>query len=317
MTRTFSGQLGIGDHFINLAGQTSQVFAGRRNINVDHAAKLIMVNLGRSVDHLHIRHCVEVGGIQIAACMQRDLLEISDGVDLGLRVLHREHVVVAVLGIDPITGRDHAVRGQRRNHVVYRFLGRHPHPASHFAVDIELNARIVEVLRNQYVAHATELAHLRGDFGRGLVSLFLIVPADLDVNRSGQSEIDNRIHQAPGLKIVRKFRQIIRQFRSHAAHVLIAAHGVIFFEAHLNERRVLAGIAGVDRRKIRSDPDVRNDHVQVFWRNHLANVGFNTLDVLVGQFQACTGRRFDVDDKLARVSARKKAQAHHGKQARN
>ena len=152
------------DHFVNLAGQAPKILAGRRNINIDDAAKLIMVNLGRSVDHLHVRHRIEIGGVLVARGMQRDLLEIRDGVDLGLRVLHREHVVVAVLGIDPVAGSDHAVRGQRGDHVVYRFLRRHPHAPGHFAVDIELNARIVEVLRNKHVADAVKLAHLSRRF---------------------------------------------------------------------------------------------------------------------------------------------------------
>ena len=276
-----------------------------------------MVHLGRGVDHFHIRHRIEVGRVHVARGMQGDLLEVRYGVDLGLRILHREHVVIPILRIDPVAGSDHAVRGQRRDHVVDGFLGRHSHASSHFAVDVELNAGIVEVLRNEHVAHATEPAHLASDLGRSLVGLFLIVAADLDVDGSRQSEIDDRIHQSSRLKVGRKFRQIISQFCPHPAHVFITADRVLFLEADLHERRVLSGIAGVDRREIRRDADVGNDHVQISRRNHLTNVGFHVLDVLVGQFQTRAGRSLDIDNELARISPREKAQTHQREIARN
>ena len=136
-------------------------------------------------------------------------------------------------------------------------------------------------MRNEHVARAIQPAHLLCDLGRSLVSLFLIVAADLYVDGGGQSKIDDSVHESPGLKVSREFRQIIRQLCTHTAHVFIAANRVLLLEADLNERRMLAGIAGIDRREIWSDADVRNDHVQISWRNHLPNVGFNVLDVLV------------------------------------
>ena len=93
--------------------------------------------------------------------------------------------------------------------------------------------------------------------------MFLIVAADLDIDGSGQPEIDYRIYQASGLKVSGKFRQILIQFRAHPPHVLVATDCVLFLEADLYERRVLSGIAGIDRGEIRSDTDVRNDHVQI------------------------------------------------------
>ena len=145
--------------------------------------------------------------------MQWNLLEIGHGVDLGLGVLHRQHVVISVLGIDPVAGSDHAVRGQRGDHIVDRFLRRHSHAPGHFAIDIELNAGIVEVLRNKYIADAMKPANFGGDLGRGLVSLLLIVPANLDVNGRRQSEVDDRIYQTSGLEVRGEFGQIVGQFR--------------------------------------------------------------------------------------------------------
>src|ERR1019366_7876223 len=160
------GQLGAGDNLIHLVGKTPEIFTARRNIYVDDAAELVVVHLRRGIDHLHIRHGIEVGGVQVARSMQGYLLEVCYGVDLGFRILHREHVVVPILRIDPVAGSDYAIRGQGSDNVVHCFLGGHPHTSSHFAVDIELNTRIIEVLRNEHVARATEPTHLLSDLGR-------------------------------------------------------------------------------------------------------------------------------------------------------
>ena len=56
----------------------------------------------------------------------RDLFEIlhAHALDLLIEVLHGKHVVIASLGIDPVTRLDHAVGGQSSDHIVHhRFRG--------------------------------------------------------------------------------------------------------------------------------------------------------------------------------------------------
>ena len=54
------------------------------------------------------------------------------------------------------------------------------------------------------------------------------------------------------------------------------------FRADLDERRVLAGVAGVDGREVRRQPDVGDDHLQVIFANDVADVVFHARDVCVG-----------------------------------
>ena len=93
-------------------------------------------------------------GFGVVLGVQRDLLEVLHGhvADLLRRVLHGEEVVVAALGIDPVAGSNHAIGGERGDYVVARRRGGQPETRGHFALHIKLNAGIVEVLRNQYVA---------------------------------------------------------------------------------------------------------------------------------------------------------------------
>ena len=93
-------------------------------------------------------------GSDCSAAAQRDRPEIGQGLDLALRILHGQHVVVAGLRIDPEAGRDHLIGGQRGDDVVDHFALVEAQLAGAHAVDIELQRRIVDVLRNEDVRHA-------------------------------------------------------------------------------------------------------------------------------------------------------------------
>ena len=84
---------------------------------------------------------------------------------------------------------------------------------------------------------------------------------------------------------------------------------MIFLQTDLNKGRVHSGVGGVDRRKVGSDADIGDDHVEIFRGDHAANLLLHSGDVIVGDFDARSGWSLDVDDKLARISARKKCPA--------
>ncbi len=86
------------------------------------------------------------------------------------------------------------------------------------------------------------------------------------------------------------------------------------FRLHLHERRVLRAVAGVNRRKVGIHTDVGDDHLQVVFGNDLANVAFHPADVIVGDLQASTGGRFDVNHKLAGIGPREERDPQQRKQ---
>ena len=225
--------------------------------------------------------------------------------DLLIRILHGEHVVVSAARIDPVTRRDDAVRSQRGDHVVDDFFRRQPELARLLAIDVELEAGIVEVLRNQDVAHAARAAQFLRDLFGDLVRFVRIVVAHLDIERRGQSLIHDRIDEAAGLKISAQLRQIGAQPPPHAVHVFVAADAVLFFQAHLHERRVHSRIRRVDRGKIGRDADIRDDHAEIGGRDDFADFVFDLRDQFVGDFEPRSARRFYVDHELPGIGARK------------
>src|SRR5208283_4195179 len=186
-------KLRVLDELVHFAGKRPQILAFRRNIHVDHAEELVVVHLGGSVDHLDVGHVFQHGGIAVIGCMQWDLFEVFQGhrTDLLIGVLHGKEIVISVLGIDPVTGSNHAVGGKSGYHVVHHIAGCEPEACRHFTAHVELKAGIVKILRNQHIADVIHRSQLPGHLARHLVSGLLVISAHLDVDRRRHALIDN------------------------------------------------------------------------------------------------------------------------------
>src|ERR1700681_1863354 len=112
--------------------------------------------------------------------------------------------------IDPVTRGDHTIGRECRNHVIDDFVRREAESPRHFAVSVKFDARIVQVLRNEIVAHISNASNLRCYVSRYVMSLLLIVSADLNIDRSWQAKVHDRINQPSRLKVNRQFWQICR-----------------------------------------------------------------------------------------------------------
>ena len=241
--------------------------------------------------------------IQAIRRPKRDLLEVGHRLDLRLRVLDRQHVAVARLWIDPETRRDHAVRRESSDHVVDDVSRRNPQKASLYAVDIQFQSWIVEVLRNENIVDRTELLQLGGRRLRNVVGLLQVVASDLNIDRSRLSLVDHRIHQTAGLKICGHIGKVCGEFLPDLLHVGVAPDLVILFQADLDERGVHSRVGGIDRGKVGRNADVRDDHVEIFWRDHTPDVLFHLGDVVVCYLDSSSGRDLHVHHELAWVGA--------------
>src|ERR1700733_6438698 len=83
-------------------------------------------------------------------------------VDESVRVLHRDHVVVAGLGIDPVARRYLAVRGHGSDDIVDDVLCRKADQAGPLTIDVECNTGILKVLRDIEIAHVGHSLYLCG-----------------------------------------------------------------------------------------------------------------------------------------------------------
>ena len=68
----------------------------------------------------------------------------------------------------------------------------------------------------------------------------------------------------------------------------------------------MAGVGGVDRGEVRRDADVRDDHAEIFRRDHLRGSASSTLATSSSVTASrVPGRRLEVDHELPGVGARK------------
>ena len=58
-------KLGVLDDLLDFLRDTAQVLALGRDVDVDHAEELVVVDLGRSVDHLDVGHVLQHGGVVV------------------------------------------------------------------------------------------------------------------------------------------------------------------------------------------------------------------------------------------------------------
>ena len=126
------------------------------HVDVDDAPQCVVVHLGGRVDRFREDH----GAQRRVACLplaaKRNVFELLHVhvLDLVGGVLHGEHVVVAGVGVDPVAGRDDAVRGERSDDVVDHILRREPDERRAFAINVQPQAGILQVLRNVDIADA-------------------------------------------------------------------------------------------------------------------------------------------------------------------
>src|ERR1700741_2158482 len=274
-------------YLIHLPAHPAEVFALRHHVHINHPPDLIVVHLRRCVDRLDLRYRLQRRILRRCRRPQRYVPKVRHRhrIDLLVEILHRQHVVVPALRIDPVARRDHPIRRQRRDHVVHYVFRRQPQQTRLLAIDVQLQPRIIDVLRDQHVAHPLRPLQLQRDLPRDPVPLPEIVVAHLDVQRRRQSLVHHRIHQPPRLKIRAQFRQIVRQLPPHSFHVFITPHLVIFLQVHLHKRRVHPGVRRVNRRQVRRDSDVRHDHLEFALRYHRPYVLLHPRDVFVGNLQ--------------------------------
>ena len=78
---------------------------------------------------------------------------------------------------------------------------------------------------------------------------------------------------------------------------------MVFAQVNLHKGGVHSGVAGVDRGQVGRDADIGDDHLQIAFGNDGADIVLNLRDVFVGNFQARTGGRLDVNDELTGIGA--------------
>ena len=208
--RDARGHLCVGGKIVNCAGNAAEVFAEGLHVDIDYAPQLVVIHFGGRLDARDARDGVEASGISHARAAYRNGAQVVEITDLGFRILHGQHVVVAGLGIDPETGRDHGVGSERGDDVADHFLLREAEFGGAGAVDVKLQSRVVDILRHVDVADAGNPANLAGQVGGERISGFEIRSGDLHVDGRRHAEAEHGVHQSAGLEVSRYLRHLLR-----------------------------------------------------------------------------------------------------------
>src|ERR1035438_8470344 len=116
-----------------------------------------------------------------------------DGGRSVLVILDRQIVVVARLMIYPVIGRDHVIRIQGGDHVVYDGFGGEAQLAGVYAIDGQAHGGVVHILWNVDLAHAFELADAGGQILGDAENLGQVRTAHLDIDGSRHAHVENGI----------------------------------------------------------------------------------------------------------------------------
>ena len=302
------------DDPVDAGGDRAQILAQRPHVDVDHPAQLVMVHLRGRLKLSDAAHRIQARGIREVRSPQRNRFQVRQAADLPLGILHRQHVVVAGLGIDPKAGRDHLVRRQRGNHVVHHFALVQAQFAGSHAVHVELQSRVVDILRDEHVRDPGNGFDLRGKLQRRLIGVLLVAARHLDIDGRRQAQIQDRIHQSSRLEVCAQLRQFELHGLLYLGHIFIAAGLVVVLQAHLHEGRVHGGIGGVDGRKTGARADIGNDRRQVFGWHDAPDESLDLGDFAFRDPDPRPRGRLQIDHELSRVAAGEERKAQQREQ---
>ena len=262
-----------------------------------------MVNFGRRNAVADSAQRIEPRRLRGICTAHRNGRQVGEILHETFGILDGEEIVVATSRVHPIAWRNHLIGSQRGDDIANDFFFVQAKLGGAQPVNVQLERRIIDVLRYEHVADAGQRPGFSGDVRRDFMGALQVVAGDLNVQRRGHSQIQNGVHKSAGLEIGGDLRQIFLQPRPHQIHVLKAAQTMSGIESDLDKRRVRAGIGRVDRGKPGRDTNVRNDDLQVLLRHNFADNLFHLLHQLVGEFDARAGRGFEIDDKLAGIGS--------------
>src|SRR6201997_3020285 len=140
--------MGIVDDLTDLLADAVEVFRLGHHVDIEHAAKLVVIYLSLRIDGFDRGDRFEWGCILAVRGSKRDLLEVLQGLNLRLGVLDGQQGGVSGLWVDPVARIDHAVRRHGGDHVIYNVLWRQTFETGLLTVDLDGETGVIDVLRN-------------------------------------------------------------------------------------------------------------------------------------------------------------------------
>ncbi len=182
------------DDALHIAAHRAEIAVLRRPVDIDHAAYVVVVDDSHLTSPLHRSNIRKNLRTALGASGDGDILDVLDRLDSVLRRLRNQVVVHAVLPVDKEHRRDLEASAQRVQHTrsnVYL-------PVSGLQclgpVHSYIERRIIERLLDMQVGQPGDLMQLCHDLLGNIVIGLNVVSFDLNVDRCGQTEIENLGH---------------------------------------------------------------------------------------------------------------------------
>ena len=102
-------EIGVLDDVLDLRGDLAEIFLFGRDVEINDAEELVVVDFRRRSNGSDADHRIEIGGLRDSRAAERNIFEIRHGFDGVLGVLDGQEIGVAAFGVNPIVGGDHAV----------------------------------------------------------------------------------------------------------------------------------------------------------------------------------------------------------------
>ena len=241
-----------------------------------------MIDLRGRIEARHLADGVEKRGRFRFRRAQRNSLQVGEALNILLRILHGQHVIIPGLRVDPVTRGDHSIGSQCGNDIVYHLFLAQPEFTCPQAVNVKMERGVINVLRDIDFTHARRLANFTRQPSGHSIAGFQIRPAHLNINRCRQSLIQDRIYDAPGLEVGGQLGQVFLDLAVDGVHVFKTAHLMPLVQCHLDCRGVRPRIARIYRRKSRNYAHIGDDQMQVFGWHCLPDQILYAGDLLVG-----------------------------------
>src|SRR5258706_15407115 len=143
------------------------------------------------------------------------------------------------------------------------------------------------------------------------MEILVVAADDLDVDRRGQSKVQDLVHHVAGLEIERAVRELFRENLAQPAYVLLGWDLVLGFQRYQDftvsgKKRDVVAVREVGGRR---DADVVDDHVQILRIDRASDLDLHFRKNRARIVNARADRCIDVQSNLSSIHNREKLPA--------
>ena len=212
---------------VDIGRHATQVAAVIIGIDIEDGLYVIVADDGAGGGAAQGGNTAQNGGGRVGGRRDGRPLQGVEGVDAVLRSLDLERITDAIEGVQPFVDGDLSVPAERNERAVGHIALQQTGVIRLRAVHIHLNCGRVHLLVDEYIHGAGNRRHLIADLAGQRVILRRVHAHNLDVDRHGQSEIQDLRGDVGGLKVEGLLGERAAQPVAQEPFVFLGAAGLL------------------------------------------------------------------------------------------